>query len=482
MANTPISSIAIIGGGFSGLMVAGNLIKLADQPLTLYIIEKTPNLAKGVAYSTIDPLHLLNVPAYQMGGFVGEPAGFYQWLLEEEEQWRQADPLFASLIISPQAFLPRKLYGLYLESIFKQMKQEAEQKNIQFVCIRDEVLTIDRQEKDTLCLTLRNQSLLCNYAVLAIGLPPTKQLDEIPSSLADTTHYISDIWSNQTAIHHLFDHNQTCPEQSKVLIVGTGLTMVDACMSLFIRGFKGEIYALSKSGHLPEAHQTQDKPYFLKLPVPLPITARTLLHWIKQLIKNGRLAGYDWRTLIDAMRPHIPRLWASLSTKEQLKASRFFSLWNKHRHRIPSHCLERLMQEQQNGHLTLIAGQIESIAKQNDRLIEVRYWDSKIKSHHILIVNAIWNCTGPTLDIRKNPALILQDLASKGFLLFDHLFMGIQSTDSYQVKGALFPHLYVIGGLCFGEKIETTAVPELKQQAFAIAQKLCQEIKPPTQS
>ncbi len=473
---SPTPSIAIIGGGFSGLMVAANLIRLASRSITLYLIEKTPNLAKGVAYSTTDPFHLLNVPAVQMGVFAAEPAGFYQWVIEHEEQWRQADPSFVSLTIFPQAFLPRKLYGLYLQSIFKGMGEEAEQKNIRLECIQNEVLAIDQQGENELCLALRSQSLICDYAVLAIGLPPTKELDEVPPSIANSSHYISDIWSNQAVIHNLLELDKKGVRQPQILILGTGLTMVDACMSLFIRGFKGQVHALSKSGHLPEAHRHQDKSYFLKLPTPLPKTARALFRWIRELIKNGYLAGYDWRPLFDALRPYTQTLWTSLPTKEQLKAARLFSLWNKHRHRIPPHCLDRLTEQQQSGHLTLLAGWIESMTERN-HVIHVRYWNSKKKVHQNLTVDAIWNCTGPTLDIRKNSTPILRDLISKGFLIFDHLFLGIQSTNYGQVKGSLFPRLYVIGGLCFGEKLETTAVPELKQQALTIAQKLCQEIE-----
>ena len=125
-----IDSIAIIGGGFCGTMLAVNLINKTQKPLQIYLIEKGPHLAKGVAYSTKNAFHLLNVPAAKMGAFADKPEHFFKWLMDNERLWRGLHPRFKHLAIEPHSYVPRMLYGIYLESIWQEAMQQALEKKI----------------------------------------------------------------------------------------------------------------------------------------------------------------------------------------------------------------------------------------------------------------------------------------------------------------------------------------------------------------
>lgn len=57
------TTIAIVGAGFSGSLVAAHLLKSANRPLVIKLIEQRPEIGKGVAYSTNTASHLLNVSA-----------------------------------------------------------------------------------------------------------------------------------------------------------------------------------------------------------------------------------------------------------------------------------------------------------------------------------------------------------------------------------------------------------------------------------
>ncbi|MEH2441322.1 MAG: FAD/NAD(P)-binding protein [Nostoc sp.] len=56
-------AIAITGGGFSGSLVAANLLRNATIPLSIKLIERNSEVGRGVAYGTPVDCHLLNVPA-----------------------------------------------------------------------------------------------------------------------------------------------------------------------------------------------------------------------------------------------------------------------------------------------------------------------------------------------------------------------------------------------------------------------------------
>ncbi len=83
LANTdrPLN-IAIIGGGFCGVLTAINLLQDSDRRLHIHIINKEYDVAKGVAYNPHTAGLLLNVPNMGMSAFPDIPDHFLQWLRE----------------------------------------------------------------------------------------------------------------------------------------------------------------------------------------------------------------------------------------------------------------------------------------------------------------------------------------------------------------------------------------------------------------
>lgn len=73
--------VAIIGAGFSGTMVAVHLLRRTDSQLTVGLVERNSEFARGLAYRTRDLSHRLNVPAAKMGAFPDDVEGFYLSLI-----------------------------------------------------------------------------------------------------------------------------------------------------------------------------------------------------------------------------------------------------------------------------------------------------------------------------------------------------------------------------------------------------------------
>ena len=99
-------TIAIIGGGFTGTTLAAQLLHGDTARLSVVLIERTPYLGRGVAYATRCAAHFLNVPAENMSGFGDDPMHFLRWAR------RRLGPH-----VEPRDFLPRNLYGEYIESV-----------------------------------------------------------------------------------------------------------------------------------------------------------------------------------------------------------------------------------------------------------------------------------------------------------------------------------------------------------------------------
>ena len=111
--------IAIVGGGFSGLMTAVNLARLSTRPLQVTVINCRRPAGRGVACGTRRPEHLLNVAARNMSAFRDEPDHFLRWLRTRSEFDTMPE------IELRERFIPRMVYGDYLRSIMHHHLQSA---------------------------------------------------------------------------------------------------------------------------------------------------------------------------------------------------------------------------------------------------------------------------------------------------------------------------------------------------------------------
>ena len=73
MKSDRVVPVAIIGGGFSGTILAA---QLARRGIGYVLIDGSGRMGRGVAYSTTEPAHLLNVRAEGMSAWAGEPDDF----------------------------------------------------------------------------------------------------------------------------------------------------------------------------------------------------------------------------------------------------------------------------------------------------------------------------------------------------------------------------------------------------------------------
>src|SRR5689334_5163479 len=125
---SPQRTIAIVGGGFSGTLVAANLLRSQHWGTTrIVLIERSADMARGKAYANREHRYLLNVPAGRMSARPSSPLDFLTFA-----QQRIPDA-------TAEDFLPRALYGDYLESILLDAEASAPA-HVRFEPIRDNVV------------------------------------------------------------------------------------------------------------------------------------------------------------------------------------------------------------------------------------------------------------------------------------------------------------------------------------------------------
>jgi len=447
-----------------------NLIFKAATPFSIYLIERSENLAKGVAYSTSSLAHPLNVRAKSMGIFKDQPAHFWEWVKAHQDH-----PLISSIKSNPEAFLPRLVYGLYLEDLYQEIKKEAARKKITLTQIFDEAINASLLPSEKLALQLQTGRLLeVDFLVLALGAPPAKRLPFESIELLEHESYTANPWHPQ---ERSILRDKPVLKNQKVLIIGSGLTTVDTISSLAEHKIQGEIICISPRGTFPQIHQESSPQNSISAYEvdDLPKTSLKLLKSIRNKILETEGNGGNWREVIDALRSCTQPLWHTLSIKEQKRfLTHLFSVWNSHRHRMAPACALTIEHLRQTGKFSMKQGRVMDIETIGpDKL---RATIKTPTETFPLLVDHVIKCTGPEYGVKDQHNPLLDHLHQKQLIEWDPLDLGLAVTPECAVKGKVIGHIYALGALLFGAKFETTAVPDIREEADTIATALLKKI------
>lgn len=459
--STP-QTVAIIGGGFSGSIIATHLLS-ANVPLTIKLIEKRPEAGRGTAYSTSVDAHLLNVPAGKMSAFPDQPEHFLDWIHKTQPH---------GIAVDASAFVSRRLYGDYIQTTLREAIIHAAS-FVRFERITAEAVGIEPSVNGALIHLSTGESLYANKVVLATGNFPAS----LPAPLKYLTtpeRYLRDAWS--------WDAVAQLNPDAAVLLVGTGLTMADMVISLHQQRHRGPIYAVSRHGLLPQRHQlTVARSACVDLE-HAPATMRGLFRQIRQEIKAAACDGQDWRSVVDGLRPITQSLWQKLPLTEQQRFLRHVkSYWEVHRHRIApevANVLDQLLQSEQLIHY---AGRIQTCQPLNqpEHGIDVTLRLRGTSQNITFMINRIINCTGADCDYRRLQHPLFASLQEHRLIRPSALAIGID-TDAVgaiiDADGNASSYLYTLGTARKASLWETTAVPELRVQAQDLAKEILQSL------
>lgn len=454
-SNLSTTTIAIVGGGFSGALVAANLLKTATRPLIIKLIEGKHDVGKGAAYSTESDRHLLNVSAGNMSAFPDDPTHLLRWLNYNRNELAA----FLPNGVDASTFIPRKIYGLYIQSILEEAEATAFN-DVRLEYLRDEVVDVKPERKGAIVMLQSDRQFWADKIVLAIGNAPATPF----SSPSCNENCIRNAWSA--------DAVSDIEPDASVLLIGTGLTMIDIIVSLQAQ-HRGKIYAVSRRGLAPLPHQaTKPYPTFLT-PKTAPKTVRELLHRVRSEVRTAAAQGYDWRAVIDALRPITQQLWQQLPHLEQQRFLRHVkSYWEAHRHRIAPEINTVLQEMLNSGQLVISAGRIREYQSTTDG-VSVTVCDRDTKTNTILNVSCVINCTGVEVDYRRSAQPLIASLSAQGLIRPNQLGLGLDTTSNgavLETNGAVSTLLFTLGSPRKGDLWETIAVPELRKQAKIVAE------------
>jgi len=453
-------TIAIVGAGLSGTLSAVHLMRRASSDdLRVLLFNRSGWLARGLAYGTRSDAHVLNVPAARMSAFEEDAEHFLRFARREEPS------------LGPGSFVRRQIYGDYLEWIVKEARS-ALAEPWRFEHVTGNVDRIDLEpERGRLHIGIA-APYEADRIVLALG-------NFAPSDprLADDTfferseRYLRDPWAT-----HAFAR---LDRERPILLLGSGLTMVDVALALQAGGHRGGLHALSRRGLLPQAHRSgTGPPAESGLPAALfdgLARPRCWLRVIRQQCEASATRGIDWRETLAALRHETPALWQRLDRRGRGQFIRHLQAhWDTHRHRLAPESAKALQALRLQGGLQVHAGRLQSVQEMAQGLA-VSYEPPGEAGVQLLDVGGIVNCTGPATRITRLKEALLRSLQDAGALVPDEFELGLAVDDRLaliDLQGRPSKVLHYIGPFLRAKYWECTAVPELRSHAASLARHL----------
>ena len=435
--NQLTAQVAIIGAGFSGTMAA---VQLAQRGIGAVLIGRGQQAGKGVAYSTEDLVHLLNIPAAKMSAWPDQPDDFVAAIAGEG--------------FGPEDYVPRMLFGRYLRRILDQSA---------VTLVAGEAVAVERFGDRWTVRLSDGRTIDASALVLAPGNQPPDSLP-FARGLPDRL-FASDPWgaAGRAAI------GAAVASGGDVLVVGSGLSMVDVALSLDAAEHRGKLVAVSRRGQMPQV----SRPLRSEVPscddAPSGSLAK-LWRWVRT-----RTAETDWRDAVDSVRPRTHELWQSMSETDQKRFMRHARpWWDVHRHRIAPHVGATIERMIAGGQMEVLAGRIQSLRKADGGLEAVvrRRGTSDADAPRDFAVGI--NCTGPLQAIRHTRDGVLRSLFDAKLAEPDHLGIGLKVDHQVRVIGA--ERLWAMGSLSKARYWEIIAVPDIRVQAEMVADAIAREL------
>jgi uncharacterized NAD(P)/FAD-binding protein YdhS len=437
--------VAIIGGGASGVLAAHALV-VGNDVSEVVVVDPKPG--RGVAYGGSHALHLLNTRASNMSLDIEHPGHFLSWLNAGPVDGKRWDP---------NDFAPRKVYGDYLQGRLRQLA-EADQVRL----ATDRAIGLARTGSGWRVRLAHGEAIEADVVVLATGNARPQPL-AFPGRDAVDALVVDDPW-DEAAI-------AAAPGTGTVLLVGTGLTAVDAAVTLLKRPAGPAVVAASRRGLLPRIHdRPHDHPP--QLPRPFPTTARGLYRHVRAFAE-AEAGGdvYARHGVFMGMKALIPELWSGLPLAEKRRFARHLrAWWEVERHRLAPAIAAILAEGEAHGRFTAERGRIVAAEPAGDG---ARVTLESGPQRRTLEVTRIVNCTGPDWRITRTTDPLLRSLLDAGARP-DAMGLGLDVDPMGEVQAQDGPlsGLYALGPLTRGTFFEVTAVPEIRAQADVLARRI----------
>ncbi len=466
-----LKQVVVIGGGFSGCCFAVNLVRRSAQAVAVTIIEPRSQLGRGLAYSTLDPDHRLNAPSFAHSLIPDDAWHFTRWCLSQ----RLADSDPEAIWPDGASYQRRADFARYLEQTVQQHAlwpatgstiRHLKSRAMQLRPLEEN----DRRRLEVQCEG--GQIIAADLVICATG-------NHMPARPAYLRGAVA---GHQSVIDNVFDGERlkAIGKDARVLVVGAGLTALDALSTLLRQGHCGPIEVVSRHGlrpkpqgpmppalalaKTPEGLATlpgsivMDRimaaaPSFLADP-PVPEKARAWIRALRHAIAEAERQEKSWHVPFDDLRDALWQLWPRLPIVERLKFLKRLRPWyDIHRYRTPPQNDEMVRRAEAEGRIKFHSARVLSVKPSKDDLIDVELREYAAPNSQVKAFDLLLNCSGldSVAGLAANP--LLTALVASQLIRPDPCALGIEvdlHCCALNGRGQAQPQLRFIGPPTFG--------------------------------
>ncbi|MFC4275701.1 FAD/NAD(P)-binding protein [Achromobacter aloeverae] len=464
--------VVIVGGGFAGTVTGIKLARATPSPLRISIVESRNEIGRGIAYGTRLPVHLVNGPAKNFTLYADQPEHLANWLREQAARDGWTPP---TGVAWSDAFPPRYLYGDYVQAELETALAQAPHP-IEFRHVVDRAIDLERAGDGRWTVRLvSGRSLQADRVVLATGLF-TATLGrgdvEVDPDLIAEGRVVDDIWTSPSA---------DLSDARDAVVIGNGLSALDAMLSADAQGFRGHFHGISRRGLLVARRlDVTPWPPFLDAQA-LPATLRQLVRQVLATHAAIRDAGENWQRLTGAVRPHVPALWNQASNAERKRFIRHLrAYWEISLHKAAPASATWLEGLQQASRYSKLTGRVRRIARAGSGRIAVTWQARGEAKTRTLEADRVFNSRGFDFDWTRIDDPLLRQLVARAYVVPHSTGFGIDAvsqTGAVRSRTLDTTGLYAVGHPMRGVNWESNAIGEQVAGATATAQALAHSLQ-----
>jgi len=443
-------TVAIIGGGFSGAATAYHLARIGGDAVRILIFEPRDAIGAGLAYSTLDPSHRVNVPARRMTLDPDEPDQFSDWLDQNDVLGDDPD----AVLPDGRRFPARHLFGRYVREMLEPVLASGRVRHMRSAIARVRPST----RLGWALETSGGELYQADVVVIATSHPPPMPPAILTGGLAGQPKFVADPWA-PGALYGI-------DASDRVLIVGTGLTMADVVASLERKGHAGPITAISRRGQRSHAHARKPVEPYGDFLTPPSRTALDLVRRVRRAVRPDR----PWQGLFDCLRTQGQGIWRALPLAERRRLIRHIRpFWDTHRFRIAPQVDALLDRRLASGSLDIYAASLRSADADAAGLhVSLKRRCGRTERQTF---DAVVATTGPGHSDVLTSQPFLADLFNAGRAVVDPTGLGLPVDEKSRLlgKNGANGSLFVAGPLARGQFGELMGLPEVTHHAVLVA-------------
>lgn len=437
-----LKELVIIGDGFAAAVMTVHLLRQGIPRSSITVIGPG-ELGKGNAYNCASPFFRLNVREDLPIIFSEDPLHFARWALKN--------------VNDPEAkteagyFYRRQDFGRYVSELIahETIPGQLEQ-------IKAKVLSLSGSENNW-HLELDNQCVLfAKHVIIATGNPsPTWPCRVIPQQAAPAnSRLIENPWTG----HFL----EGVDVQENIILLGGGLTALDAINALEGRKHRGLISVISPRALFPPEQapwKKQDQPNW-----PQNVSPARLIRFMRNYLPSDPTNSTEWQSAWEELRPNLNFLWQQFSPHQKKSLFRRLGwLWSFYRFRASPQAIDAYRRLKENNQIRFVIGRAKEIKCSELKVTALLGGGIEVEGDRIL------NCTGVAQD------QLLQQLIKSNLAIPDELGYAIAVDKNFRalhLSGEPWNSLWMIGPGTMGSLGDVIAASAIAKQAEQLAMQL----------